>query len=190
MENLIAKLYQSPKTVLTIKDLALIWEENNVNNLKAKTSYYTKRGILKRLSRGIFTKDKKYNPKELATSFYTPSYISFETVLRESGVIFQHYDTIFAASHLSAKKQCDGYRFLYRKLKDEILFSPLGIQHENGFDMAARERAFLDMLYLFPSYYFDNLHSLDWEKCFDWVGLYKNQQLIKRLNTYHKNHAE
>lgn len=28
-DNLIAKLYQSPKTVLTTKDIALIWEETN-----------------------------------------------------------------------------------------------------------------------------------------------------------------
>ena len=98
MDNLVAKLYQTPKTILTNKDLSLIWEETNPDNLKAKTAYYVKQGTLIRLTRGVFAKDKNYNIKELAASIYTPSYISFETALREAGVIFQHYDTIFVAS--------------------------------------------------------------------------------------------
>ena len=53
MDNLIAKLYQSPKTILTNKDLALVWEETNLNNLKAKTAYYVKQGVLIRLTRGV-----------------------------------------------------------------------------------------------------------------------------------------
>ena len=81
MDSLIAKLYQSPKTILTNKDLALIWQENNQLSLNAKTAYYVKRKVLIRLTRGIFAKNKDFNPKELATSIYTPSYISFETVL-------------------------------------------------------------------------------------------------------------
>lgn len=36
MDSLIAKLYQSPKTILTSKDLALLWEETNAANLKGK----------------------------------------------------------------------------------------------------------------------------------------------------------
>ncbi|KKT84592.1 MAG: hypothetical protein UW82_C0016G0001, partial [candidate division WWE3 bacterium GW2011_GWC2_44_9] len=98
MDSLIAKLYQSPKTILSNKDLALVWQENNEESLYAKTAYYVKQKALFRLTRGVFAKNKDYNPKELATSIYTPSYISFETVLREAGVIFQHYDTIFVVS--------------------------------------------------------------------------------------------
>src|SRR3989344_6387408 len=95
-DNLIAKLYESTKTILTIKDIALIWEETNTANLLSKIKYYAKQGSLIRLTRGVFAKDKNYNPKELATSMYTPSYISFETVLREAGVIFQKHDSVFA----------------------------------------------------------------------------------------------
>ncbi len=95
MDSLIAKLYQSSKTILSNKDLALIWQENNEERLYAKAAYYVKQKALIRLTRGVFAKNKDYNLKELATSIYIPSYISFETVLREAGVIFQHYDTIF-----------------------------------------------------------------------------------------------
>lgn len=190
MDNLIAKLFQSAKTVLTVKDISLIWQENNLNNLKAKISYYVKRGALIRLSRGFFAKDKNYNPKELAISIHTPSYISFETVLRETGVIFQHYDTIFAASRLSRTIKCGKYIFTYRKLKNEILYNPAGIINQGGYSIATKERAFLDMIYLFPNYYFDNLKNIDWDKCFELMDLYRNQQLIKRLKKYQKNHAE
>jgi len=38
---------------------------------------------------------------ELAVKINTPSYISFETVLAQAGVIFQFYESVFVASHLS-----------------------------------------------------------------------------------------
>jgi len=190
MDNLIAKLYKSTKTVINTKDLALIWEEINVNNLKAKMSYYVKTGALIRLSRGIFAKDKNYNPKELATSIYMPSYVSFETVLREAGVIFQYYETIFVASKWPKTLKIDKYNFTFRKLKDRILFNTDGISNDNGFSIATVERAFLDTLYLYPKYYFDNLSQINWEECFELVKIYNNQQLIKRLNNYFKQYAK
>ena len=98
MDSLIAKLYQSPKTILTNKDLALIWQINDKQNLYTKTAYYVKQKALIRLTRGVFAKNKDFNPKKLKTSIYIPSYISFETVLREAGVIFQYYETMFVAS--------------------------------------------------------------------------------------------
>ena len=190
MDNLIAKLYQSSKTVLTTKDLALIWEETNQNNLKAKIGYYVKQGTLIRLTRGIFAKDKNYNPKELATSIYTPSYISFETVLREAGIIFQHYDTIFIAGPWPLTKTIDKHTITFRKLKDSVLYNSTGVKNENNYSIATPERAFLDTIYLFPKYYFDNLKPINWEQCFELVKIYHNQQLIKRLNKYHKQYAK
>lgn len=187
MDNLTAKLFQSSKTILTNKDLALIWEETNQNNLKAKTSYYVKQGALIRLTRGVFAKDKNYNPKELATSLYAPSYISFETALREAGIIFQHYDTIFVASKWPKIMTIDKDTFNFRKLKDAILYNPTGIIIKENHSIATPERAFLDMIYLFPNYYFDNLKPINWEQCFELVKIYNNEQLIKRLNRYYKN---
>src|SRR3989338_10996408 len=109
MDSLIAKLYQSNKTILTSKDLALVWEENDQIKLKDKISYYVRRGALIRLTRGVFAKDKNFNSKELATSLYTPSYISFDTVLREAGIIFQHHDSIFVAGPYPMTKKVDGH---------------------------------------------------------------------------------
>jgi len=187
MDNSAAKLYQSPKTILTNKDLALLWQETNRNKLNAKTAYYVKQKTLIRLTRGVFAKNKNYDAKELATSIYTPSYISFETVLRETGVIFQHYDTIFVASKWPKTLIIDKYTFTFRKLKDAVLFNPAGVTRQDNYSIATPERAYLDMIYLFPNYYFDNLKSIDWGKCGEMVKIYNNKQMIKRLNKYRKN---
>lgn len=188
-DNLLAKLYQSPKTILTTKDIALIWEETNTVNLLSKIKYYAKKGSLIRLTRGVFGKSKEYDVKELATSIYTPSYISFETVLREAGVIFQHHDAVFVAGPYPITKKIDNHLIIWRKLKDSVLYNGFGVKQEKGYSIATAERAFLDTIYLSPKSYFDNLRSINWELCFELVKIYDNKQLIKRLTAYQK-HAE
>lgn len=185
-DNLIAKLYASPKTILTTKDIALIWEETNTANLLAKIKYYAKQGSLIRLSRGIFAKNKEYDLKELAGSIYTPSYISFETVLREAGIIFQHQEAVFVAGPYPMTKKIDGHTIIFRKLKDSILYNGASIKKEQGYSIALPERAFLDTIYLSPKFYFDNLRPINWELCFDLVKIYDNKQLVKRLKNYQK----
>ncbi len=185
-DNLIAKLYQSPKTILTIKDLALIWEETKTVNLLSKIKYYAKQGALIRLTRGVFTKNKDFDVKELATSIYTPSYISFETVLREAGIIFQHYDSTFIAGPFSLTKKIAGHTITFRKLKESVLYSAHGIKNERNYSIATPERAFLDTLYLFPRFYFDNVRPISWERCFELVHIYENKQLIRRIKKYKK----
>lgn len=190
MDNLIAKLYQSSKTILTSKDLALIWGESDSKNLNSKVAYYVKTGSLIRISRGIFAKNGEYDPKELVTSIYVPSYISFETVLREAGVIFQHSETLFVASKWSKNMTINSQSITFRKLKDSVLFNATGIIHKANYSIATVERAFLDTIYLSPDYYFDNLKQIDWDKCLEIAKTYDNKQLVIRLAKYKKNHAK
>lgn len=185
-DNLIAKLYESPKTILTIKDIALIWEETNTVNLLSKVKYYAKQGSLIRLTRGVFAKSKEYDIKELATSIYTPSYISFETVLREAGIIFQHHDSIFVAGPYPITKKIGDQTIVFRKLKDNVLYNSRGVKNEKNYSIATPERAFLDTIYLSPEFYFDNLRSINWGACFELAKIYDNKQLIKRLTAYQK----
>ena len=185
-DNLIAKVYQSPLTIFTTVSLALIWYETNPDNLKSKIAWYVKKGALIRLTRGVFTKDKEYNSKELANRIYTPSYVSFETVLREAGMIFQHYETVFVAAPYSREIKIGNTSIKFRKLKNEILFNSAGIINQSDYAVATPERAFLDMIYLFPKYYFDNLRPINWKKCFELVRIYNNKQLIKRIKSYQK----
>jgi len=188
-DNLIAKLYESPKTILTTKDIALIWQETNTVNLLSKIKYYAKQGSLIRLTRGVFAKGNDYEVKELATSIYTPSYISFETVLREAGIIFQHQDSIFVAGPYPMTKRIDNHTIVFRKLKDSVLYSAQGIVNEKNYSIATPERAFLDTIYLSPKFYFDNLRSINWETCFELAKIYDNKQMIKRVKEYQK-HAQ
>jgi len=185
MDNLIAKLYEVNKTVFKIKDLSLLWQETNFNNLKAKITYYVKQATLLRLSRGIFVLNKKYSRRELAGSVYVPSYISFETVLRDEGVIFQHYDTIFVAGSFSKIVKIDNNKIVFRTLKKIVLYNSAGVINQVGFSIAIKERAFLDIIYLFPNYYFDNLKKMDWDKIFDLVKIYNNKELIRRVKKYY-----
>ena len=187
MDNLVSKLYKTEKKIFTTKDLALIWQENDNKKLYSKISYYTKKGDLIKLSRGIFTKDKDYNSKELATSIYSPSYISFETALVDAGMIFQYYETIFIATKWTKKINIDDKSFCYRKIKDSVLYNSEGIVQKDNYNIASPERAFLDMIYLFPNYYFDNLRPIDWEKCSKLVKIYNNKQLIERFLKYKEN---
>ena len=188
-DNLIAKLYASPKTILTTKDIALIWGETNTVNLLSKIKYYAKQGSLIRLTRGVFAKNNEYEVKELATSIYTPSYVSFETVLREAGIIFQHHDTVFVAGPYPTAKKIGGHAITFRKLKDSILYNSLGVKQEKNYSIATPERAFLDTIYLSPKFYFDNLNAINWEFCTELVKIYDNKQLVKRLAMY-KQYAQ
>jgi len=72
------------------------------------------------------------------------------------------------------------------KDKNDILINPLGIQKSRNYHIASKERAFLDTIYLNPSYHFDNLSSIDWGKCFEMVSIYDNKAMERRLYSYYQ----
>lgn len=178
------ELMRSPKTVFTFKDIALLWGQPNFDFVKKKVHRLVKAGKLHAIRRGIYSKDENYNKFELATKIYTPSYISFETVLSRHGVIFQHYGEIFIASYLSRSIEIDSQTYVFRKIKRKALTNHLGVEKKENYWIASKERAFLDMVYLFKDYHFDNLSSLDWEKIFGILPIYENKTMIKRVNSY------
>ncbi|MGA2586288.1 MAG: hypothetical protein ABSF88_04585 [Candidatus Aminicenantales bacterium] len=138
------------------------------------------------IRRGIYAKDRNYDRLELANKIFSPAYISFETVLVKEGVVFQHYNQIFVASYLTREIPCDGGVYAFRRLKDVVLANTLGIEIKANYSIASRERAFLDTLYLNPTYHFDNLSSIDWKKCREILPIYGNKALAKRLDSYLK----
>jgi hypothetical protein len=187
-DGFLSKIYNSEQSVLTSTDIALLTGANNPDNLKRKLSYYVKTGDLLRLRRGIFGKNKDYDRKELATRIYTPAYVGFETVLALEGVIFQFYDSVFTASYLSRNLLINGDKFVYRKLKNEILVNQKGIINKGAYFQASKERAFLDMVYLFGDYYFDNLRGIDWDACFDMVSLYGRKNFEGKIKEYYQKY--
>ncbi len=184
----ILQILRKNNSVFTFKDIALIWGETNPRNVQKKIYRYIKAGKLYPIRRGIYAKDKNYNKLELATKIYTPSYISFETVLAEKGVIFQHYSQIFVASYLSREIECDGQKYIFKKIKNSALTDGTGIEKKDNFYAATAERAFLDAIYLYKDYHFDNLESINWDLCFKIVPIYKNNNLKKKLQSYYENY--
>jgi predicted transcriptional regulator of viral defense system len=180
----LGKIYKSPQTVFTIKELSLFWGVNQPKLVWARANDYVRRGKLYRIKRGIYAKDEDYDKFELATKIYTPSYISLETVLAKEGVIFQYYETIFVVSYLTRALQVDMHKIKFRKIKNKILINSEGISQEENYFIATKERAFLDAVYLYKNYYFDNLDTIDKNKVFELVKIYRNKKLIERVKKY------
>ena len=189
MDNFLVTLYGSKQTVFTSREIALLIGEKSMNTLKSKLAYYVKTGRLIRLRRGMFAKNKTYDRNELAVRIYTPAYLSFETVLARTGVIFQYYESLFVASYLSREVIVAEQKIVYRKLRDDILGNQKGLVDRGYFFEATKERAFLDRLYLFPEYYFDNLRGMDWDVCKEIAPIYKSRKLEKILDTYIQAYA-
>ncbi len=181
--NLI-KILRTSKTVFSFKEIMLASDETDVGLLKRRVNYYIKKGELYHIRRGVYAKDKDYDKLELATKIYTPSYISFETVLVKEGIVFQHYDRIFVASYLTRDIVCDNQQYSFRKIMDSILTNHSGIESKGNLFISTKERAFLDTVYLNKDYHFDNLTVLDWEKVFEFLPIYKNKRMFRKVNKY------
>lgn len=174
-------LLRSPQTVFSTADVALLWNEKEKAVVSRRLYRYVQAKKLLRLRRGLYAKNKDYSVFEFATKIYTPSYISFETVLARAGIVFQVYAQIFVAARISKELVTGGQKYSFRKIKDTILVDPRGIEMKKGYAIATPERAFLDTVYSHAGYHFDNADSLDWEKVFEIVPLYRNKEMEKRV---------
>jgi len=179
-------LLRSLKTVFTLEDIALLWQEPGTQASRVRLSYYVRRGKLHRIRKGLYAKDKNYNKLELATRIFTPSYISFETILAREGLIFQFHTQISVASYLTRDIEVDGQVYSFRKIKMPILTHPMGVENKNETSFATRERALLDTLYLRGEYHIDNPNGLDWNKIFDMLLIYQNQRMASRVRKLYK----
>ena len=182
-------LLRSPKTVFSTKDVALLWGEEREQTVTGRLNKYVKAGKLVRIRRGIYAKDKNYNRFELATRIYTPSYISFETVLTRTGINFQYYGNIFVATYVTRDIEADGQKISFVRMKDYVLSNTAGIEHEDGIARATKERSFLDRVYISKDYHFDNLDALNWDKVFEILPIYHNKRMEKKVRAYFKYYS-
>ena len=179
--DLIVKLYEDARTVFKISDIALLTEDNNPSSLARRLNYYVKTGKILNPRKGIYSKPG-YNSEELSSKLFTPSYISLQHVLQRAGITFQYSETITALSYLSRELEVDGRTFTYRKAKQQILYNWAGvIQSEQGIFQATPERAFLDLCYLEPGFYFDNLNPLDRNLVAELLTVYSSSTLSLRI---------
>lgn len=184
-KDFLLELYKRPATVFTLREISLIFPQIPYRNLKSRLHYAVSVGKLQKLRKGVYVKDN-FEPLELANKIYTPSYISLETVLVKEGIVFQKYVTIFVASYLTRRIKVGNQEIFYRKIKNAVLLNNLGIEEEGNYALASKERAFLDAIFLYRDYHFDNLKPLDWEKVREMSLIYASKALEKRVAEYYQ----
>lgn len=190
-KNQLLDLIRLKNTIFTTKDVSLFWGETNVDFVRKKLYRFLKTGKIYSVRKGIYANDKNYNKYELASKIFTPSYVSFETVLVKAGVIFQFYGQIFAASYLTRELIIDEQEYSFKKIKYEILINRAGIEVKDNYFVASPERAFLDVVYLNKEYHFDNLSGLDWSKVLEILPIYGGNQRMKvKINKYQEAFAK
>lgn len=178
-------LLRSPKTIFSTKDVTLLWNKKSGAAARVRLSYYVKNGSLLRVHRGLYAKDKNYDKFELATKIYTPSYVSFETVLARAGVVFQFYGQIFVASYVTREVTIGQQVYACKRVRDSILTNRRGVEAKENYSIASPERAFLDVVYSNNDYHFDNVSSLNWDIIFEIVPIYENKSLGKKVKKYY-----
>lgn len=182
----ILSILRSKSSVFTLKEIMISSGQIEPGLLKRRLHYYVKKGELYAVRRGLYAKDKNYDRLELATKIYTPAYVSFETILAEAGVIFQHYKQIFVATYQTKAIECDNQAYSFKKIKDVILTNNAGVENRGNYFAATKERAFLDVLYLNKEYHFDNLASLDFRKVQALLPIYNNKRMVNQVKKYMK----
>lgn len=186
-KDYLLELMRSKQTVFTTTDVALLWEKTDVQFIRKKLYRYVKAGKIFSVRKGVYAKDKNYDPYELATKIFTPAYISFETVLAKAGVIFQFYSQIFVASYVSREFTIDGQIYTLKKMKNDILTNRSGIEAKENYFIASPERALLDIMYLNKEYYFDNLDNINWDAVANVLPIYGgNKRMEAQVKKYRK----
>ena len=179
--NWLLKLYQSPRTVFGLADVALLTSESDPISLTKKLQYQVGKGNLRNPRKGLYTKPI-FDPTALACTLYTPSYLSLDYVLQKEGILFQYDSAITAISYLSRSVEIDSWEIKYRKIKDAVLLNTMGIiSKQDGVNIATAERAFLDMLYLNGDCYFDSLNTLNKASVHNLISIYESKVLLQRV---------
>jgi hypothetical protein len=178
----LTKILRSSLKVFSFSEASIILQISDRYKLANILNYYVRTKQIYQLRRGIYSLSESFDKFSLANRIYTPSYISFESVLFKEGVIFQYYSDTYLASYLSRAIQVLGHSICYKKLKDSILLNLSGIENQNGYYSATKERALLDMLYITDNdYYFDNLADIDWGQVEELASLYESKKLEKAI---------
>lgn len=181
-KDILLFIYRDKRTVFRLIDIAMLIGETDFNSLNKKLNYYARKEKIGNPRKGIYTKIP-FDLEELACRVYTPSYISLEYVLQKAGVLFQYDPKITIVSYLSRGIEISGQTYLYRKIKGELLANTSGIiRQENHVNIATPERALLDLLYLNPGFYFDNLSSINKEKVYRLLPYYNSKPIRLSLN--------
>lgn len=116
-------------------------------NLSVTLSRLTKKGLLVRLTKGVFIlPDDLDKLPEIANQLYSPSYLSFESALSIYGILSQYpYTITFATPKRSKRIRLADKEVEYRQIKPSLFIS---FMKQDNLFVATPEKALLDQLYL------------------------------------------
>jgi len=163
----ITQLLQLNRKLFHTNDLAILWGIADRHNLYMTITRYIDKDVLFPVYKGLYSAVpiSSLNPLELGVAIiHRYTYLTTESVLSLAGIIAQRvYDYTFVAN-LSRRAVVGLWSFRFRKLKDDFLYHPAGIEDQDGILVASTERAVADMLYFNPRYHFDIPESINKEK--------------------------
>ena len=175
-------LSETPQTVFTIDDLAVLWNQPDRPRLARVVNYYVRTGRLHSVHKGVYALMEDYSPHEAAIKVFPPAYISFTTALGLHGAYFQYERNIHTMAQASKTITLkNGHTFVYHQLKDKILLNQEGIEKSDSFWLASLERAICDTSYLVPSFAFEYVQRADPGKLISLATIYDNQALVTRI---------
>lgn len=139
------------RNVFTFLDVEKAYPEENPELIRVQLSRWSKKEMINRLRRGWYCFDKKeLDEYSLAGLFYQPSYLSMETALYYYGLIPDIPLSVTSMTTTTTKKINTGVgRFDYYKIIPDLYWGFKSVNSKNGsFNLAAKEKALLDYLYL------------------------------------------
>ena len=154
------------ESVFHTQDLANIWQIRDANTLYTTLKRYHQKGLLHRIHKGLYALQpvERIDPFLLGIKAVRGyAYVSTETVLAREGIIFQRVPYMTLVGPRSKKFSIGAHRYFVRKLPDQYLHNPLGVEDHGGVKSANLTRAVSDMLYFNHSAYFDAAHLIDWK---------------------------
>lgn len=188
----------------------LLEKYSNYSNAYNKIQRDCKNGKLVKLMRGLYEDNPSVSPHLCSGYIYGPSYISFDYVLSQSGLIPEYVPNITCATFRKNKiKQYDTPlgSFIYRDISPEVFPLATIARIEDGYSyiIATPEKALCDKLYSIPQVssvsafeelMFDDLRidkdelsKLDWEIIKSIAPKY-NKRNLDYLLKYHAKETE
>lgn len=167
LSSRLAKINQIDSVIFHIDDLANLWGIRSANTLHTTMKRYAQSGLFFRIYRGLYSlkPQDKIDPFLLGIkALHEFAYISTETILVQSGVMFQQVFPVTLISGKSKRFKVGSVDYLSRQLADEYLYNSIGIEEVDGVRRASLSRAVADLLYYNPNIYFDAPELINWRE--------------------------
>lgn len=124
---------------------------------------WLKRGYLVRLRRGVYAFPEYMSKPDMAVYFaeriYGPSYVSLHTALSSYGLIPESVAQITSVTSMKTAVFKNRFgEYSYKSIRDDLMFGyePRTLADGRTVPYATREKALLDLLYLYPFYNTEN----------------------------------